>query len=71
MKLKVRIVTGVHTSKDGVDAYTRIVKKNEKVENVIESMKAACDYDPNGYNEYFDVYEQDLVLDTDDFEMWV
>ena len=68
MKIKVRIIECTHESKYGVDTYARIVKKEENVEDIIEEIKSECDYDENGYNEYFDYEIKEEVINTDDFE---
>lgn len=71
MKVKMTIVTCAHETKYGVDTYTRVVKKDETVDEVIEAIQASCDYDPekDGYGEYFDSDITELVVDTDDFEV--
>lgn len=68
MKIKVRIIECTHESKHGVDTYTRIVKKEDNIEDIIEEIKSECDYDENGYNEYFDYEINEEVINTDDFE---
>jgi len=68
MKIKMKMVTCQHESKYGVDSHTRFVKKNESVDDVIESIKKECDFNESKYGEYFDSNVEELIIDTDDFE---
>lgn len=69
MKIKLKLLECSHESKYGVDVYTRLVKKNESVSDVIEEIKSECDYDENRYNEYFDYNERILEIDTDEYDI--
>lgn len=71
MKIKVRLVIGTHETKHGVDSYVRMVTKNETESDVIEALKAECDYDENerNYGEYFDCDIDEIIIDTNDFEV--
>lgn len=69
MKIKAIIVTCQHTTKYGTDTYVRLQKKNECLENIIETIKAECDYDENGEQEYLDCDTAEVIIDTDDFEI--
>ena len=44
------------------------MKKNESVDDVIESIKKECDYNESNYDEYFNSNFEELIIDTDDFE---
>lgn len=70
MKIKAKLVTCTHESKYGVTAYSRIVKKNQNPDDIIEEIKVQSDYNKDGYNEYFDSDVTDIVIDTDEYEKY-
>lgn len=69
MKIKATVVSCQHETKYGVDNYTRLVKKNENPDDIIEMIKNECDFNKNSGNEYFDSDIEEIVIDTDDFEI--
>ena len=69
MKIKATVVSCQHETKHGVDNYTRLVKKNENPDDIIEMIKNECDFNENSRNEYFDSDIEEIVIDTDDFEI--
>ena len=71
VKIKVRIVTCTHETKHGVDAYTKLVKKDESIHDVVASVMEACDYneDQPARGEYFDYEVEHLIIDINDFEL--
>ena len=68
MKIKTTLISATHESKYGVSGYAALVKKDESINDVIESIKSQCDYDENGYNEYFNSDISEIVIDTNDYE---
>ena len=68
MKIKTTLISATHESKFGTSGYAALVKKNETVDSVIESIKSQCDYDENGRDEFFDSSISEIIIDTDDYE---
>ena len=68
MKIKVNLVSCRHESRHGVNHFTRIAKKNENIDDIIEEIKWQSDFDENAADEYFDSDVETTVIDTDDFE---
>lgn len=69
MKIKAKLVTCIHESKYGTDAFTRLVKKNEHLDTVIKEIMDEADYDGNNTNEYFNTQISEIIIDTDDYEI--
>lgn len=69
MKIKMRVVSCTHETRHGVDHYTKPVKKNENVQDVIDAIMKDCDYDENAGNEYFESDLEEVIIDTDDYEI--
>ena len=69
MKIKAKLVTATHETKYGTDYFSRIVKKNEIVDAVIDEIKDEADYDETNSHEYFDSNITDIIIDTDDYEL--
>lgn len=69
MRIKVRIVKCTHETRYGVDHYISPVKKNENPVDVIDAIAKECGYDEDETDEYFSSDFEEIIIDTDDFEV--
>ena len=69
MKIKLRIANCTHETRHGSDGYIGIIKKYENPDDIVDQIVKECEYDEDSDNETFECSIEEIVINTDDFEV--